>query len=222
MKFNRLVVAGAALFCLAGNSFAAQLFYGGDFDGVNGLAVDFDAFTFDDFDITGPGAVVDSVYGNCLSNADFASMVMTWEIRSGISEGNGGVLEASGSGTPTVTPTGRSGFGFTEYNIRISGLAVALNAGTYFFGMNVGEDAFGGRTFVSTTSGANSVGSPIANGNSFFNSGFFGFTYSSTANVLGAEADFSYGIDGEAVPEPATLVALGVGLAALAARRRRS
>ncbi|MBA3726186.1 MAG: PEP-CTERM sorting domain-containing protein [Armatimonadetes bacterium] len=218
MKFNRLAVVGATLFCLAGTSFAQ--FYGGDFDDRNGFAVDFDAYTYDDFDVTGAGLLVSDIYANCLTNATIG--VMNWEIRSGISEGSGGILEASGSGAITQTATGRSGFGFDEYELRISGLATALAPGTYFVGVNVG-DLLGARAFVSTTSGANSIGSPIGNGNTFLNSAFFGFTYTNWENLVGPGPwDVSYGVDGEAVPEPATLVALGIGLAALAARRRRS
>ena len=45
----------------------------------------------------------------------------TWEIRTGVSAGNGGTLVASGStATPTVTATGRSAFGFTEYQVEVA------------------------------------------------------------------------------------------------------
>jgi hypothetical protein len=53
----------------------------------------------------------------------------TWEIRTGIFEGNAGALIATGSSqTPVVIPTGRSGFGFTEYMVEITGLNIELPA----------------------------------------------------------------------------------------------
>src|SRR5207237_3094468 len=51
------------------------------------------------------------------------------------------------------------------------------------------------RAFVSTTSKANSIGTGDP-GNSWFDSNFFGFNFTSVVNVLGAPADFSFGVVG--------------------------
>ncbi len=190
-------------------------FYGGDFDGRNGIVINNDAYVYDDFDVDGAGWMVTGIYANCLTMDEISSM--NWEIRSGISEGNGGTLVAGGSGPITQTLTGRSGFGYDEYELRISGLDLHLAAGTYYVGVNVGGPPR--QTFVSTTSGANGFGSPLGNGNSWFDSDFWNEHFRSIEELLGKGPwDFSYGL----VPEPATLAALGVALTALATRRRGS
>src|SRR6266513_2453279 len=120
----------------------------------------------------------------------------TWEIRQGISEGNGGTLIASGTTvTPVVTATGRGAFGFSEYMVEVTGLNVNLPPGTYFLNVTVVGDLTG-RSFDSTTSGTNCVGTPCGNNqNAFFNSNFFGANFTSTANE-GQPTDFSMGVEG--------------------------
>src|SRR5205814_946458 len=107
--------------------------YNGDFNGVNGLANEDNtslgsgeyASVYDDFNVTGSGWTLTSVFSDNLENTVVTGA--TWEIRQGISEGNGGTLIASGmTMTPVVTPTGRSGFGFTEFMIEVIGLNVSL------------------------------------------------------------------------------------------------
>ena len=129
----------------------------------------------------------------------------TWEIRQGISEGNGGTLIASGTTvTPVVTPTGRSGFGFTEFMVEVIGLNVSLADGTYWLNVTVIGD-LSGRSFDSTTSGTNCVGTPCGNNqNAFFDSNFFGANFTSTANE-GQPSDFSMGVGtagGGGTPSP--------------------
>jgi len=127
-----------------------------------------------------------------------------------------------------ITPTGRELEGFEEQYIHTKFDSFRLGEGEYHITVQVVTDS---HAFVTTTSGNDEgpVGDPnpaprgYAPGNSFFNSGSLGFVYTSTGNVFGGGTwDFSFGIQGETVPEPATLVALGLGLAALVARRRRS
>src|SRR5206468_11918145 len=120
----------------------------------------------------------------------------TWEIRQGVSEGNGGTLIGSGmTMTPVVAPTGRSGFGFTEYMVEVIGLNVNLPPGTYWLNVTPIGDLTG-RSFDSTTSGANCVGTPCGNNmNAFWNSNFFGANFTSTSNA-GQPTDFSMGVIG--------------------------
>ena len=101
--------------------------------------------------------------------------------------------------TPVVTPTGRSGFGFTEYMVEVTGLNVhlpALPAGQFYW-LNVTPIGDGtGRSFDSSTSGTNCVGTPCGNDqNAFFDSTFFGFVFTSTANAA-EPFDFSMGVIG--------------------------
>lgn len=179
------------------------LWYNGDFDGVNGLANEENfsgsggyAHTYDDVNVpAGDGWDVNAVFSNNL----LADTVVgaNWEIRQGVSSGNGGTIVAQGTtATPSVTATGRSGFGFTEYNVTVSGLSVHLDPGTYF--LLVSPIGTGGISYVSTTSGANCVGLPCGNNdNSFFDSDFFGVNFGPASDQIGSSpADFSMGMNG--------------------------
>jgi N-acetylneuraminic acid mutarotase len=180
------------------------LWYNGDFNGLNGLANEENtsigsgefASVYDDFIVGDSGGWdVTAVFSDNLENTNVTGA--TWEIRQGISEGNGGTLIASGmTMTPVVTPTGRSGFGFTEYMVEVIGLSVHLpaSANPYWLNVTVVGDLTG-RSFNSTTSGANCVGTPCGNNqNAFFNSNFFGANFTSTANE-GQPSDFSMGVE---------------------------
>ena len=183
---------------------AGALWYNGDFNGVNGLANERDtslgagqfAQVFDDFHVPDEaGWDVHSVFSNNLENTNVTGA--TWEIRQGITEGNGGTLVASGmTMTPNVTPTGRDGFGFLEFMVEVTGLDVHLGPGDYFLNVTPTGDLTG-RSFDSSTDGANCIGTPCGNNqNAFFNSNFFGANYSSTAN-FGQPYDFSMGVNGD-------------------------
>jgi hypothetical protein len=179
--------------------------YNGDFNDVNGLANELNtslgqdqyAHTYDDFNVSdADGWDVTSVYSNNLDSTN--STGASWEIRQGVSEGNPGTLIASGTTlTPVVTPTGRSGFGFTEFMVEVTGLSVHLPSGAYFLNVTP-EGDLTGRSFVSTTSGAGCIGTPCGNNqNAFFDSNFFGFFFTSTGNpALGQPYDFSMGVNG--------------------------
>ena len=143
-----------------------------------------------------------------------------WEIRTGVSEGNAGTLIASGTtNSPLVTPTGR-GFDLTEYMVEVTGLNVflpMLPSGQHYW-LNVTPVGNGtGRSFNSKTSGTNCVGTPCGNDdNSFFNSTYFGYYFTSTGNPnLGQPYDYSNGVIGTVVPEPATVALLTCGVGAL-------
>ncbi|MDQ2986885.1 MAG: PEP-CTERM sorting domain-containing protein [Armatimonadota bacterium] len=218
MNLKRLGSAGVMVLATAG---AVAQFYGGDFDGSYWLAVDFDAYTYDDFAVDGTGWTVTSLYANCLSNENVDNM--SWEVRSGITSGNGGTLVASGNDAVTRTATGRHGGpdgGYDEYTLRVNGLSFFLAPGLYYIGVNVGDPLPGieERTFVSGTTGTNGFGSPIGNGNSWFDSEFFGgYNFVATENLLGKPVDFSYGV----VPEPNGVIALGIGIAVFLSMRKR-
>jgi hypothetical protein len=203
-----------------------SLWYNGDFNGVNGLANERNttigqAAVYDDFNVTAPVWDVTAVFSDDLLNTVVTGA--DWEIRTGLSNGNAGTLIASGStNSPIVTPTGRSGFGFTEYMVEVTGLNVflpMLPPGQHYW-LNVTPVGNGtGRSFNSTTSGANCVGSPCGNdGNEFYNSTSFGDFFQGP----GAQ-DFSNGVIGTVVPEPATVTLLtcGVGALLIAVRSRR-
>jgi len=224
-----------SLFALFLTAYAAAqcgsncLFYGGDLDlndpNQNGLANENDAIvsgtpygaaTYQNFTLSS-NATATGLFTNNLSQLTPTSGY--WEIRTGVSEGNGGTLVASGTGTVTNTPTGRSDFGYTEYRNEVDGLNVALTAGTQYWEavVPVCTSCFG-RSFNSNTDGLNSVGSQQS-GHQFFNSAFFGANFTN-ANNEGSYNIFSSGVIGT-VPEPSSLIMLGSGLVAAAGVVRR-
>jgi len=224
--FKRTIQALVIPFCLlagAANSVMANpLWYNGDFDGVNGLSNEINSSisqsnVYDNFNVTGNWTIT-SLFSNNLMN--FTASTAVWEIRTGVSAGNGGTLVASGTSAATQTATGLSGFGYEVYKIEVSGLNINLGPGTYWLTV-APEDAGGGRSFIATTSGANAIGTPAGNdGNAFFNSTFFGANFAPTQNYISGSSDFSMGVNGS-VPEPATLALLGLGIAGMAYHRRR-
>ena len=186
------------------------LFYGGDFDPNNpnagGLANETDAFAqgspygaaiFQNFVISGKAWNVTGLFTNNLSSLNPSSGY--WEIRIGVSEGNGGTLIAAGTanGTDfTHTPTGRSGFGLSEFTDMVSGLNLCLAPRTYWFAV-VPEDPQGqGRSFNGNTFGLNSIGTQNSD-HQFWNFGFFGANYTNTDNE-GVFPTFSSGVIGNA------------------------
>jgi hypothetical protein len=192
----------SCLFVTAAISHAAVVWYGGDFDGRNGAPNEVngllsEAKTYDDFTLTSP-TLVTGAWSNNLFDS-FTATTAEIEIRTGVSTGNGGTVVFSGTFPATISNTGRSGFGMTERQVKVTGLSVALSPGTYHLSVTpVGGGS--GRSFVSSTSGANSVGTPIANGNSFVNSAELAFNFAN-ANYLGAgNWDFSMGIESGSGP----------------------
>ena len=227
-----LALALTAAFALNTTAVADTLFqYTGDFNSINGLANEQNTFAagvqagvYDDFTTT-QGWTVDRIFSDNLVSTSILSA--NWEIRSGVSEMNAGTLVASGSASGSnlsVTATGRGAFGFLEYQVEVLNLAVNLAPGTYWLNVTpVGNNT--GRSFQSDTSGANCIGTCGSQnpGNAFFNSTSFGTFFDTTANQ-GQPGDFSFGLAGNPIPEPATIALLtcGVGALLIAVRRRRS
>lgn len=197
------------------------LWYNGDWNSVDGVAnerntLSPDAAIYDNFIVPAPGWRITAVFSNNVSNLPSIAGA-DWEIRSGISPGNGGTLIASGTGVPASwTPTGRSQFGFNEYQVFVGGLNLTLAPGEYWLMVRpVGTGS--NRSWVTTTSGANGVNALI-DGDAFFNSSYFGMNF---VKDVGGNYDFSMGLEGVVVPEPATLGLAAAGLLLLLARRRR-
>jgi hypothetical protein len=150
--------------------------------------------------------VVTGLFVNTLSPASVINPTLTpWDVRTGVSTGNGGTDYASGvSVTTTFTPTGRSAFGVTEYTLfaHLSS-SVYLHAGVTYF-INVQPQCTSGavcntRYFESNVepffAPMNHVGPPNVNDDSFFNSSYFGANYQ-PATDFGPFDQFSFGLVG--------------------------
>jgi hypothetical protein len=187
---------------VAAGSQAAVVWYGGDFDSRNGAPNEIngliaDARTYDDFTLVG-STLISAVSSNNLFDS-FTATQAAVEIRTGMSSGNGGNIVFSGTFAASFSPTGRSGFGMQEMNVRVSGLAVALGAGTYHLSVTpIGNGS--GRSYVSSAAGANGVGTPLGNGNSFVNSGALAFNFAPASYLGSGNWDFSLAVESGGLP----------------------
>jgi hypothetical protein len=191
------------------------IFYGGDFDGVSDLSAqvgDIDSRVYDNFTLAST-TTLDGVFGNFTDASSGNSSSVYWEIRSGITAGNGGTLLFSGTDSGTRTAVG------DLFNYSASITPINLAAGDYFLSVSVSNAD--GQTWVKTTSGLNGVGGPLNDGNSFWDSSTFGQVFEPTSSFFGTSKDFSMGLTGSAVPEPASFAVLGLGAVALIRRRRK-
>jgi hypothetical protein len=202
-------------------------FYGGDLDlndpNQNGLANENDAIvggnpygaaTYQNFNWG--GGTVGGLATNNLSGLNPTTAY--WEIRSGVSEGNGGTLIASGTGATSNQATGRSDFGFNEFTNFVS-TNVSLGAGQYWMAVVPNDPANANRSFNSNTDGLNSMGSQTS-GQQFWNSpNFFGvnFTNANNEGVFNTFSQAAYAT----VPEPSSMIMLGSGLVGVAGVIRR-
>ena len=225
MKTKRAFLSmAAAVLAFSGAQIlsAGTLFYSGDFDptnaNANGLSNEVDstittgAATYTPFIVSGSSWTVTGLFTDNLMSLSPAPTSADWEIRSGVSEGNGGIVVASGSGTPTITDTGISGFGMEDYEVEITGLNIILGPGEYWLSVVPDAPDSSGRSFNANTFGLNSIGIGDLN-NAYFNSVFFGANFTN-ANNEGVFPAFSAGVEGStaAAPEPGTFLLLGAGL----------
>jgi len=211
------------------------LFYGGDFEptnqNANALANENDAIvggnpygaaTFQNFIIpAGHTWNIQSLFTNNLSDLNPTSGY--WQLREGVSEGNGGTLIASGTGAGsafTWDPTNRSAFGYNEYTAHIHDLSITLGSGQYWMSVVPLATDQSGRSFnTNTFTRPNGVGTEIDN-QQYFDSAFFGSSFGN-ANEQGVFPIFSSGIDGYETPEPSSLIMLGSGVLGLGGLLRR-
>jgi len=135
-----------------------------------------------------------------------------WSVNEGIEPGIAGTVVASGTSAATITPTGRAAFNLIEYTVQVEGLSFTLTSGTYWMSVvplctNTGDPYCGGVFFLSdveyiNTPPTDAFGPAEPVDAAFFDSSFFGFTFTPANGPLGACAGigcdaFSAGVLGE-------------------------
>ena len=154
---------------------------------------------------------IEGFFTNQLFFTPFAPTV-SWAIVQGVAAGgnpSGGQVKTicSGTGTPSLTPTGRSGFGLVENTILLTGAACpagTLEAGVYWlaFVPTVEDLSYLSDVEDNTPMNAEGPGSTVVD-DAFFFSPDFGFnSFTPTAPTvcggIGCDA-FSFGVIGTAV-----------------------
>ncbi len=156
------------------------------------------------------GATVTGLFVNSLDTVGVEDPAQDpWDIRQFITNGNGGKDIATGTAKSTDTPTGRTGFGLTEYTHLVTFQAVTLPKGKYFLNVtpqctnqNDGncDNARYYESDEEDNPPINHVGScKNVDGDSFWNSTTYGETWAGplNANYCGAGCDnFSDGVIG--------------------------
>lgn len=226
MRYSLLAV----IVCLAAHGQAQ--WFGGYADGVGSLATGVNTFgpahrmVYDNFTFDLPGNIIQ--FRMIGLNNTIGPVGMRWEIRTGVSAGNGGNLVVSGyalTGTSGDLPgvgygTPPPGPGRYQYFDSGPSVPIALGAGSYWLGLAPIQQ--GGSWDVTTTQGLGSIGHPINDGNAFY------YDSSNPSLNFVSMGSLDYGLqiftDGNTnlpVPEPATAVLCCAALGAAARRTRR-
>lgn len=209
-------------FCLLGAvglvavSHAEMVWYGGDFDGENCYwsgygpdQVNFEGMLYDDF-VWNSSSTAASICGTYFGDGDDP---LKWEIRQGVTPTYRGDLVATGVSQASFSWLGNQwDIDYYRFEANIDETTL-VNGGSYWLGVAALTDSENDVSGIGTTSGWNGVGSPLNDGNMMV----FVDTYN---NFIVPGYSASLGIASHAVPEPATLAALGFGLIACMRRRR--
>ncbi|MCU1300442.1 MAG: hypothetical protein JWQ87_726 [Candidatus Sulfotelmatobacter sp.] len=200
---------------------APCLFYGGDLElsSLNAAGLSDEntvlipgSSTYGNFNVQSSNSVtVTGILFNVQADANFNPLTATYDVRTGVTDGNGGTSIASGSGNITVASTGRNFLGLNEYSLAINlSTPLVLGPGGYWFNMtpactNGAQDGScsAGRFFVSNAiHRVNNVnGGRETSFQMYLNSAYFGFTYANWCDSsLGLDlqqcSGLSYGLMG--------------------------
>lgn len=213
------------IFVLALASIHAQaqaVFFGGDPNLKGAISSEqntsvADSRLYEDFTLL-QATQVQGVFGNFIFVGDTPVRGLYYEIRQGVSAGNGGTLLASGTLGATLTATSfliTSDIGTQRvYTVSGSITGLSLAAGDYFLSVGVVGSGSGGALVVATD-GINGVGAPLANSIAYFDSLTFGRDFELTSSDRG----YSIGLNGIAAV-PAPLAGLSFTLGLLRRRKR--
>jgi len=195
---------------------------------VNGVFTGGQANVYDAFIVGAGGWTVTGVFSDDELLATTLVTLANWQIRSGVSSGNGGTLVASGTSAATQTQLFTIG---TEAGdmIEVDNLSVSLAPGEYWLSVAPVTTGTGDVGSILPTADVNAVGQPSENG-----AGALTFdnypAYTPSLNYLanptsgGAPHDWSMGLyasSASATPEPQSFLLLGGGFLALAVAAKR-
>ncbi len=195
------------------------LFYGGDlnptdpnadgFSDENTLLIVGGNSTYGAITIpSGPNANVTGILVQVLATAAFDPFTATYDIRQGVSEGNGGSDVSTGSASVAVAATGRTAFGLYEYTVTATFSSVTLVPGEYWFALEpqclntLDGSCSVFRQFVSnTTEEANAVNGGWQPNGEMFDNGYFGSWNNWCDSQFGLNSEqcewLSFGVIGE-------------------------
>ncbi len=171
-------------------------FYGGDLNPSDPNAAGFSnedtvlvpgSSTYAAIDVPNNGRIkVTGILFNVQADANFDPHTASYDVRTGVTEGNGGTSIASGTGAIQVATTGRDFFGINEFTVLVKIPTLRIGPGEYWFnitpqctnGATDGSCSVG-RIFLSnTTQNTNAVlGDAQPAGSLYINSAYFGYTW---------------------------------------------
>ncbi len=206
---------------------AQVLFYNGDGGGVNGTGSEVNTIVtrsmiYENFTIGGSGAFITGLFGDFMFTPTPSFTTAAWEVRSGVSNGNGGVLLFSGVTDIATSYLGTFNSLYDQYRVQASDMgSFFLASGVYWFGLSpIGDGT--GRSFLQMTEGVNGVSANLDN-QYVIDSEWFSYDFADSP--LTGTRNYALGVQGRyaesVVPEPATVTLLATGLAGMAAARRR-
>ena len=201
------------------------LFYGGDLSPSDPNAAGLSSedtllisgsATYGNFVVPSSQSVlVSGILFNVQADANFDPLTASYDVRQGITEGDGGTDLETGTANIAVAATGRNFLGLNEYSVAVQlATPLTLGPGAYWFSvtpecLNGATDGSCsvGRFFVSNVTGrTDSIhGSGEPGGQMYFNSSYFGFTYADWCDSsLGVNPhqcnSLSFGLLGNVIP----------------------
>lgn len=246
----KLVLSVFVFFSFVNLGRAETLWYNGDYDGRTSVSNYYFSDTwrragYDDFNVPAGGWTVNKAWANVFFEAGGGLtpvMQAQWEIRSGVSSGNGGTLVASGINNATLSYISSVGdpndpsWQHIEYLLEVAGLDVPLSAGNYW--LNVRPVMLGENDgwWLGSTSGQNAVGTPPGNNDSAYVAGYNAYPWGPSSTnfqpmsdlYTWGTVDFSMGLGrndtngSTVVPEPSTLLTLMLGMFGLPFLKRKA
>jgi hypothetical protein len=124
-----------------------------------------------------------------------------------LSDNPGTVLDTVNLGSGNGTATGANIWGASEYYYRGNFSPITLSAGSYFISLFNSYSATSDSWIWETTSGGPQLG---------------GASFDGTSWTAGPGENLAYNLTTNAVPEPASIALLGIGLLAMSLGRRRN